>query len=122
MNADAEVVAVARALRRDRFARNGQLRWYDPTIEPTEPELATARAAIAALDAVRGWQPIATAPKKGNFLAWHDGFQEVRTVWLFDGMGKPDLVINGPNGRFFKTRWWMPMRTPPDAAPPEPEA
>jgi hypothetical protein len=61
------------------------------------------------------WRPISEAPASGNFLAWHDGFGEVREVRLFTvGSPRAGTVINGPSGRFFVARWWMPK---PDAPP-----
>jgi hypothetical protein len=56
-----EVEAVARAVRRAKFESLGKMSSFDPTIAPTEGELADARAAIAHLRAAeaaafrRGW-------------------------------------------------------------------
>lgn len=46
-----EVEAVARAVRRAKFESLGKMSSFDPTIAPTEGELADARAAIAHLRA-----------------------------------------------------------------------
>lgn len=64
------------------------------------------------------WQPIETAPKKGEFLAWNEGFREVVQVWLF----APGVVINASKGRTFHTRWWMPLPSAPLAILPPPPA
>lgn len=54
------------------------------------------------------WQPIESAPKDGDFLAWHSG--DISRVRRFD-MG-PRSVVNGMRGRWWNENWWMPL--PPD--------
>jgi len=122
-----EVEAVARAIfqrqygdRTDAVWAEMWKWWNDPDVikrgGPSEI-VDSARAAIQALDEARGdgWRTIESAPRDGKFLAWHSGFNEARTVERFNMLDKPDTVINGASGKFFRAKWWRPLPAAPGA-------
>jgi hypothetical protein len=96
---------------------------YKDTLPPDSADAAfiyshrhgLAHAAIQALDEARGdgWRTIESAPRDGKFLAWHSGFNEARTVERFNMLDKPDTVINGASGKFFRAKWWRPLPAAP---------
>ena len=109
MTDDAEVEAVARAL----------LSTTAPFVEIADDGLPiigevtrdAARAAIAALDAVRGWRPIETAPDDGIVL-------------VSDGKTVTTVLSDARWWRFIRQegtllRWthWMPLPPAPEDAP-----
>lgn len=130
MTDTAEVEAVARAL------CNYERDILDtPCIFPACGCSATqARAAIAALDAVRGWRPIETAPKdRTQFLGWVPAFEKVgrdgkpqgppnvQICWWDTSVitFKPRIMILGM-GDFLPEKFapthWMPLPPAPEDA------
>ena len=106
---DAEVEAVARAIARA---------FLEPApphkgekLDPVGSVRPAARAAIAALDGVRGWRPIETCHRDGTpvVFAWPDGLVQVGE-WsqLYD----EDEWDGG-----LKPTRWMPLPPAPEDAP-----
>lgn len=71
------------------------------------------RAAIAALDKARGWQPIETAPHEELLvLGWYEGSIWKQEIALASAGQRWD---NGYSNRWFHGRatHWMPLPQPP---------
>jgi len=118
---DAEVEAVARAISRVIYWLTIEgVEFFDASEECREESTDAARAAIAALDGVRGWRPIETAPKGCRILGFVDG--EVRFIqwgktshvpiwgWNLADQGAEEFDLCKPTH-------WMPLPTAPEDAP-----
>lgn len=95
-----------------------KLPWREAHPLDQEPVRSLARAAI---EAMREWQPIATAPRDGRDVLlyvsdpgypnirfqvvghWHSG---ARQHWSWSGFSQPDDFN-------CKIEWWMPLPEPP---------
>lgn len=124
MTDDAEVQAVARAICRSIYGitiAGDEL--FDVDGESREESTQAARAAIAALDAVRGWRDMDSAPRNGTPILAHDGEDQIvvrwgHMTWLDDTPADFGWIGAGfaypPQGRFTH---WMPLPPAPEDAP-----
>lgn len=130
---DAEVEAVARALfeadedlndaseaelraKGHHFAADAlgpRSKWSDPRNAPILNGFRfRARAAIAALDGVRGWRPIETAPKTAEYVLMARSGDNLFGV---GAVGPTEVVWDWPWAR--PPTHWMPLPPAPEDAP-----
>ena len=78
-----------------------------------DTDLSIVLAEVKRLKAGNEWRPIESAPPEGQFLGWHNGHNEARTVRRFNIPGKPNAVINDASGIWFVPTRWRPLLTAP---------
>lgn len=120
---ETEIEAVARAIYKQRYGY-GYISWSRWQKSYKDLYRADARAAIAALDKLRGWQPIETAPKDGTqFIAGRfvrdpkdkrNGRIRV-DYWHSRAAGDGYDGLGNFNAAYWPATHWMPLPTPPEA-------
>ena len=110
---NAEVEAVARAICRAIYGitvAGDEL--FDVDGESRKESAHAARAAIAALDGLRGWRPIETAPKTAEYVLMARSGDNLFGV---GAVGPTEVVWDWPWAR--PPTHWMPLPPAPEDAP-----